>query len=732
MILNTTSFKNVKRNEQFLKNKKLKNNKKKLVKKSNSDFNLISIKIGQNNNYKSVQYKKNNFIRSNTHTNIYDIKDNINNIIQNIKYPNKKTEQSTDFSSNIYNNNFNNYKNNNKTNKNNTCISFSHKVNRKSNYNNFNLTKRGKSKINDKILETINYTILLKNQEELLLTKGKKRLAKSSIQMPYISKNKNKKNNINKDNNKFTGLYNSNFKKQNKLKEEINALMAINQKIQLNKRKSRSFSFKNDNPFKNIDRNINNKKFRQKTLNVKIKFSYQKKKDEFIGINRILMKQYYFRKILEQKISTIKSNNKNRQIKIKKTENKICVLKNCIAYFKINNIINHNIKLLNIILEKYKSDIYELCQTRKKYNNEIDKINIKIKYHNKKRNEIKFWYELFCRVKGDFPIKRDNNDMVNFLLIDDLSKGFNHLAEKIMTVENKYKNINDEVFMLKKEKNKLNDEYKFNYERDNIEIKNKEEELNILKYIYGKLCNKKNNEIDKKIDNFFDIKKNNNIFQNNKRYNLYLIGDYNDNIIIQKIGKLFENYIYYFKRNEYFTFEEKEKIKKLNKEIFFRSRKRYTTFKIEKIKKNIFEILYIIEKYINCLIDEINQKKENIGKEKYKQITKNVILLKRIEKKLNFLYNKENDNDKEINLMRKENKINFLPIKKVYVPYIAIKNENMKYDLKKLKNKSFSYTGKNNQKNFSFIGENQKLKTNKNLYYLDDDDANKYNELFFE
>lgn len=123
---------------------------------------------------------------------------------------------------------------------------------------------------------------------------------------------------------------------------------------------------------------------------------------------------------------------------------------------------------------------------------------------------------------------------------------------------------------------------------------------------------------------------------------------------------------------------------------------------------------------------------KNIGKEKYKQITKNVILLKRIEKKLNFLYNKENDNDKEINLMRKENKINFLPIKKVYVPYIAIKNENMKYDLKKLKNKSFSYTGKNNQKNFSFIGENQKLKTNKNLYYLDDDDANKYNELFFE
>jgi hypothetical protein len=108
MILNTTSFKNVKRNEQFLKNKKIKTNKKNILQKSNSDHNIITIKISENNKYKpSLNLKTHDFIRSNTNSNIYTLKDNINDIILNLKQQNKKIEQSTDISSNINTNTYN-------------------------------------------------------------------------------------------------------------------------------------------------------------------------------------------------------------------------------------------------------------------------------------------------------------------------------------------------------------------------------------------------------------------------------------------------------------------------------------------------------------------------------------------------------------------------------------------------------------------------------------------------
>ena len=435
------------------------------------------------------------------------------------------------------------------------------------------------------------------------------------------------------------------------------------------------------------------------------------------------MKQNYFRGLLEKKIKMIKNTNKNNQKKLKYLQKKLYILKDYIVYFKINNIINHNLKLLTTIIDKYKYNNYKLSQVIKKYNNEIDKINIKIKYHNKKRNQIKYWYELLCKIKGDIVnenSKTNLTEMVNCLLIDDLSKGFNHLAEKIMILEDKYKNINDKIFILKIEKKNLYKEYELIYERDKTEFKNKQEELNNLKYIYKELIKK--NLIDKKSE-----RNSNSIIMQNEN---------NNNNLIKKIGKLFENYIYYFNINHFFDYEEKKNIQKINKKIFIINNKRKIKgYRIENMKKNVFDILYVIEKFVNNLLQDINDKKEDIGKENFKKITKNVILLKRIEKKLKTLEDKENDNEQEINMIKKENKIIFLPIKKVYIPYMAIKNDNMKNNhiLKKINsNKSFSYNGKNRNKSLSSFGENQKLKTNNNLYYLDEDNINKYNELFYE
>ena len=738
MILKTTSFKNAKKNDQFLKKKNIKNRKKNFIKKSKSDYNLITIKISQNNKYKPTINLKNNIIRSNTNTNLYTLKDNLNEIIFSLKQKDKKIEQSTEISSNI-NTNTNNFSKFDSTTKGNKTYKTAKtikttktiktaKTNKANKVVNFKL-KRGKSllKINHKTLENINYSTLLKNQEQLLLAKGKNRKAKSSLQMPYVY-NDNK--NIKKY--KYIGLFNTHLEKDTSLKEEINNLMLINQKIKTFQNKSRSFSFKNKNlsKFTNTSTNINpiinnNKVYKGKTLNIKIIFSYQKKKDEFVGINRLLMKQNYFRGILEKKITKIKNTNKNNEKKLKYLKKRIYVLKEYIMYFKINNIINHNLKFLNSIVDKHKYNNFKLSHVIKKYYNEIDKISIKIKSHNKKRNEIKYWYELLCKIKGDI-VNQNNNmnitDMVNCLSIEDLSKGFNHLAEKIMILEQKYKNINDKIFILVSEKKQLNKEYGLIFERDTIEIKKKQEELNSLKYINYQL------EMIK-----IDAK---NIYMNSNSSNIIIQNEKDSNNLIIKIVKLFENYMYFFNCFGFFEYEEKEKIQKINKEIFIRNnKKKINGYKVENIKKNIFNILYFMEKFINILLYEIKYKKENIGKDNYKQITKNVILLKRIEKKLKILEDKENDNEQEINLIKKENKILFLPIKKVYIPYMAIKNENMKNNLKKINNKSFSYNGKKRNilrnNSLSSFGENLKLKTN-NLYYLDDDNINKYNELFFE
>ena len=115
MILNTISFKNVKRNENYLKKKKIQDNKKLLIKplnpKSNSDKTITTINTKSIYNNIPTQYK-NKIIRNNIYINIFSFNNNVNRIISDLKNPNKKTELSTDFNSNIRNTNNNNYYNN--------------------------------------------------------------------------------------------------------------------------------------------------------------------------------------------------------------------------------------------------------------------------------------------------------------------------------------------------------------------------------------------------------------------------------------------------------------------------------------------------------------------------------------------------------------------------------------------------------------------------------------------
>ena len=251
MFLNTISFKKVKRNEKFTKNNNSKNIKNRIIKfqnkKSNSEYKMLPV---NKNNLNNHNFKKSNSFSKidNPYKKTYFFNDNINNIISNLKNNhNLKTELSTDFSSNIYNNT-------------NTYSSY---IPKNKNY----LSKSNKlnpPKINEKILENSNFSNLLEKQEKLLLKKGGKRNVKSSIQMPYI-------NNSNNNQYQYTGLYHSNFHKDNKLMKEINDLMVINQKI--NFRRNRNIHT-NNTISKSLDNNINNNLDKDKIINIKIKFSF--------------------------------------------------------------------------------------------------------------------------------------------------------------------------------------------------------------------------------------------------------------------------------------------------------------------------------------------------------------------------------------------------------------------------------------------------------------------------
>lgn len=721
MILNKISFKNVKRNENILNNAKLKINAKVYhnmkPKETNCEYNVINDKANINNNLKSNMLKS--YKRNNSHSkinNTYSISnyfiDNVNNIISYLKNPNRKTEQSTDFSSSIINTNNNISSNCNKAltlKKNKTYFTLPNKMNKRKDIK-FFYEKRGKSAtINDNFLGNYNFSTLL---EKLKLKREEKRNIKSSVQIPYIIK----ENKINCKY-KYIGLYNSNKNKDNTLKKEINNLMRINQQIKF--RKSKSFN-SNDNSFipLNYKRySINSIKDRGNSLNININFCFQRKKDEFIGKNRLLMKQNYFNNLLKEKKTKAEIDNRNNKRKIKNIDNKINNLQIFINYFKINNIINKNLRLLYVIYEKNEYKNSKLLKEIKNYNNEIINLKIYIRIHNDKRNEIFSWYELLCKIKGDIPLETNNNnfnEIVNSFAIEDLSKGFNYLAEKIIVGDNKYKNIRDEIFTLKNIKEQMNQEYKLLYEKGEKEIKKNDKELIILKGTFQILDSIKNNVMNRKVIDLLDLKKN-----HLDKYSIYLKRHNKKIVIVKKVIKIFGNYLNYLKNNDYFSLEEKGKIKKLEKEVI-QNYKKLIYVKKEKIKSYILEIFYIIEKLINFLIFDINHVKKKIGKEKFKKIMNNYNL-RGIENQF-MLSNYTEDINEETNY--KNDKIIFLPIKKVYTPFYALKKEIMNHNkiyIKKEKNKSVD------DKN-----EKKKTKTKQSLFYMDDSGRDKYKELLFE
>ena len=711
MILNTNSFKNVKRRENIVIKKKSNNTKNKIIKrKSKKSFNEYHLSLknkNQNNNFKKIKMKKCNSFskKDNPYKNTYFLNENINDIISNLKNCNNlKTELSTDFSSNMYNN----------------VNTYSNSIPKKNKFISLKLKRNNSSKINVKILENSNFSNLLQKQEALLFKKGKKKNLNSSYQMPYIIKN-----NTTGKKYKYIGLYNSNILRDSKLKKEINNLMIINQSINFRKSKSFSSNSNINNIPKLFNQNINHSLDKDKTSNINIKFAFQRKIDEFIGMNRILMKQNYFRTLLKEKVFKLEKKNKKYDEKIKNIDNKINMIKHYFSYLKINNIINQDLKLLNIVLEKNELNNLKLQLIIQNYRKDIDKLNFTIKIHNNKRNKIIFWYDFLCKIKHDITMEENDknyNRMAKFLQVEDLTKEFNYLTERIISLENKYKIISDEIILLKNQKDEINNNYELIIEKKEQNINEAKKELIILKEKSIKLKEIKNNIVNKKSIDFLNLEK-----YNKNKYNSYIFRENKNNLLIKKVGKLFENFIHYLKNDDIFTFEEKRKIKKIESEILVKKNK-YSSLKVEKIKKYIFDIFSIMEKFINAIIYNIKKEKEIIGNEKFKKIINNTRIMKTVEKKLLIFHDKEENIDEEDNnITKNENKINFIPIKKVYIPFMAIKKENIN-NLKNENDESFHKV----EKYKNNTDESTKKNSKNNLYYLDEKGIEKYNELFFD
>ena len=747
MILKKMSFNHVKKKEFVTKNKKIKFLERKSSfnnKKSNSNYNLLTIKIHSINDFPSVNPSRNHkHILKNKSSNNFTLNENVNTIISKLKFENKNNRsnppnQSTDFNSSFYNKTINSKVHQSYYNK--TSFSFSNKAKRRQNYNE-NIRKT--TKINHNLLENTDFSRLLKNQESSQLKLVSKRAAKSSVQIPYIlKKNKSEKKY------KYVGLYTTgNTGKENNLLKEINNLMTINQKISIGKKKSRSFCFKNKknssdvkmNDSKNVNtaNSINSIKGdnSQKKINIKIKFSFARKRDEFIEKNRLLMKENYFKKLLNERVSKIENKNLWNKKKIKYLKNRIYILNDFIIHFKINNIINHNLKLLDYVIDKNTSEQIDLLKIVKRYNKEIERLNSNINNHNHQRNEIFFWYKFLCKIKGETPIEINNENfkqIVNCLIFNDLSKGFNQMAQNIITLENKYKNNYDEIHLLNQEREIIKNHNRLMNQKDKDEIKKEEKELYNLKDVNKNLNNIKSNIKKKKVIDFLDLEKYANV-QYNYRYNYYFKKETNKiSILIQKIGYLFENYAPYLKSKFYFrnlNDSEKKQINKMEKDLL-KCRKN-TNKKILYFKSHIFDIFFIIERFINFLIYYINQQKQIMRKEEFRIIINKAKFLKNFERKVIILYDKQNEETEDI--IRKGNKLYFLPKRKVYIPFLAIKNENMKNNGNK-KNNSFSH--ENKTKYYLTINENQnkvinKTKSHSYIEEEDDDDLDKYNELFF-
>ena len=744
VILKKMSFINVKKKEYIPKNKKIKFLEKKSSfnnKKSCSDYNLLAINIHTNTELPSVKRSRNhNHILKNKSSNNFTLNENVNTIISKLKFENKNNKSnppnlSTDFNSSLYNNSISSKVL--KSNHNKTAFSFSSKAKRRQNYK---VTIRKTTKINHNLLENTDFSRLLKNQESSQLKLGKKREAKSSIQVPYILK----KNESEKEY-KYVGLYTTgNTNKKSNLLKEINNLMTINQKIKFGQKKSRSFCFKNKKNSTNVNVNDSNNANStksvngdnsQKKVNIKIKFSFARKKDEFIEKNRLLMKENYFKKLLNERVSKIEKKNLSNKKEIKYLKNRIYILNDFIIHFKINNIINHNLRLLNYVIDKNTSKEIDLLKIVKIYNKDIERLTSRINNHNHQRNEIFFWYKFLCKIKGEPPIEINDENfkkIVNCLIFNDLSKGFNQMAQNIITLENKYKNNYDEIYLLKQEKEIIKNHNRLMNQKDADEIKKKERELYNLKDVNKNLNDIKNNTKKKKVIDFLDLEKYANV-QYNYRYNYYFKKETNKiSILIQKIGYLFENYVHYLKSSFYFknlNVSEKKQINKMEKDLL-KCRKN-TNKKILCFKSHIFDIFFIIERFINFLIYYINQQKQIMRKEEFRRIINKAKFLKNFERKVIILYDKQKEETEDI--IRKGNKIYFLPKRKVYIPFLALKIEAMKNNLNK-KNNSFSH--ENKTKYYLTANENQKKVLNKKKsrsYYAEEeeDDINKYDELFF-
>ena len=783
MILNQVNFRNIKKITEFNPKPNLQLESETLPITDNHPF-ITQSKISKTTLKKSLKkipikttpnkFKLNKFLFKNQssekksnerkNSNSYFLS-NINDTISYLQNPTKNNffypkELPTNYYFNTinYNNNFNNSSrrgSNSQINRNSHgIVSFTRGLIRRKNYSGCLSIKSSKKKVkslNCKYYNNINFPTLLKLQKVEIANHRIKQLSKSLNA-------RSEKHLINR-----FSLYKSksNYHIFEKLNEKIIQKICESKlnKIEDEETLKKPNKTENELTLKKSKSEIKDTKYREKDiLNIKIMFKSKTNSiNDFVEKSRFLIRQKYHlynkkKKYFKEKENQFKSKDESFLLTLK-----INALKYVLDYFKTHEV-NNNIHLLQQVINRNKVKNDELLTVIRELREKINSLNHGIKKHQYKQLKIDNWFHLTNKIKKIMPYTKDNSNFqidenldenenlstkekIKLISFGEINKRFQILENNILLLISEYDNTKEELIKIKQEKLNINNDLEV---ENNYIISDIKEKIAIkagLEKIYSNLL------IDR-----------NNIFRQNKlnKINEKDTAKKDFGVLYEQLGSIFNNLFKEFSKwnwekysNDFYVFDFRNYYFKIHKKIYQKQNFNKSIDKKslinKKIKENSLIILKILEKILINLYQYNNTQKENVGSKTYKEILSKVYKIKYREKIEKYHEDEKKKHEKMQEIINtKDNKIYFIPYKKIHEPF-----EFKKQIQKNITKKSNSQTNKKletingldidkeQNETIKEINKDKKLKkyinkkNNSMNFSVSNSSFDEYNELFF-
>ena len=783
MILNQANFKNIKKITNFNLKPNLQIESESLPPSNNHPL-ITKSKISKTTLKKSVkkipintspnELKSNKFLNKNQSSEKKSNErknspsyflSNINDTISYLQNPSKTNfsyskELTTNYYSNTLNNNYFNNSSNRESNAQNNRnshgqISFGQVLIRRKNYCGGLSMKSSKKKVkslNSKYYNNTNFPTLLK-QQKIEITNKKIKNLRNSLNV-RSDKHLNQRFNLFKSKSNYQLLEKTNEKIFQKISE--NKLEKIKED-EIPVKKPQKIENKEKLTLKKSKSEIKNTNYREKeTLNIKIIFKTKVNSIyNFVENSRAIIKKKYHLQNKKERYFIEKQNQRKCKEESFSLTLKINALKSIISYFKIYEV-NYNIHLLQQVIYRNKKKNDELLAKIRELREKISTLNRGIKKHKYKQMKIDNWFHLTNKIKQIMPYTKDNTNFlidenisededltikekVDLISFEEITKRFQILENNILLLISEYDNAKDELIKIKQEKNNINYDFEVENNYTISDIKEKIVVITNLQKTHSSLL------IDR-----------NNLFRQNKlnKINEKDITKKDFGILYEHLGTIFKNLSKEFTKvnwekysNDAYIFNFQKFYAKIHKKIFQRQNitkgiDEKTLYNIN-IKENSLIILKILEKILIYLNQANNKDKEKIGLRPYKEIVSRAYKKKYREKIERYHENEKKNYEKMQERMNtKDNKIYFLPYKKMYEPFPFKKhiqknkmkksNSYNKFEsinglhIDKEKNEGIKETNKNGQFKKTSYKKNKSMNLDANNNNFDE-----YDELFF-